>query len=122
MIHVGQKYSNIKSDGKPPSSPPPKEGDDPKKITTRDKDKKRNSPKGKEPVKPGHEEPVKPGLRKRNPRDPEEPTKKLPERITDSQDIQIKPMKDEVSTCHSHCGPSSIDANLLTCFSFLKSC
>ena len=110
----------LKSD-KPPASPPP---DDHKKITTRDKEKKRNSPKGKEPVKPGHEEPVKPGLRKRNPRDLDEPTKKLPilERNTDSQDIQIKPMKDEVSTCHSHCGPSSIDANLLTCFSFLKFC
>ena len=101
----------LKSD-KPPASPPPKEGDDPFKKIPKLKEKK-NSPKGKEP-----ENGVKPGIRKRNIRDPDpEPTKKLVEKT--DENIQIKPMKDEVSTCHSHCGPSSIDANLLTCFSFL---
>ena len=101
---------NIKSDGKPPSSPPP---DDPKKIKKPKEKKPGDSPKGKEPEKkPGE------GIRKRNVRDPDpEPTKKLVEKT--DENIQIKPMKDEVSTCHSHCGPSSIDANLLTCFSFL---
>ena len=104
----------LKSD-KPPASPPPKEYD-PKKIPKLKE--KKSSPKGKELEKIGVKHPHE-GLRLRKPvKDPEE--KKLVEKT--DENIQIKPMKDEVSTYHSHCGPSSIDANLLTCFSFLKSC
>ena len=90
----------LKSD-KPPSSPP-KEADPPKKPP---KKEKRESPKPKpEPVngvKPGNE------LRKRN---LVEQTKKPDE------NMQIKPMQDEVSTCHSRCVTWAIDANLRTFF------
>ena len=108
MVHVGQKYSNIISDVKPPSSPPPKEESDPtKNKTKRDKEKK-HSPKGKPElekngIKTGNE----PVLTKRK---LVEQTKKPDE------NMQIKPMQDEVSTCHSRCVTWTIDANLRTFF------
>ena len=96
-INYGRrKYLNISSDDKPPSSPSPKD-DEIKKTKKREKENKRGSPNGKENgVKPGHE-----GLRRRPTPKEEEPTpvpsKKLPipERITEN--MQIKPMQDEVS-------------------------
>ena len=97
----------LKSDDKPPSSP--SKEDDPTKIPPKKPPKKRESPKPKpepEPkngVKSGNE----PVIRKRN---LVEQTKKPDE------NMQIKPMQDEVSTCHSRCVTWTIDANLRTFF------
>jgi len=104
----------LKSDDKQPSSP--SKEDDP---TKKKPPKKRESPKPKsEPEKPNlNLNGVKSGnetvIRKRNPRDSVEQTKKTDE------NMQIKPMQDEVSTCHSRCVTWTIDANLRT-FSFLN--
>lgn len=95
---------NIKSDYKPPSSPPPKEDERTvKNSTNRDKEKKRESPKG---IDKNGKENQPEGIRRRKNtytvRGGEQTpiqSKKLPipEPITNEPNMQIKPMQDEVS-------------------------